>query len=155
MVNMANGENIKRVLSSDEGAVTKSFGRGMFLGDLTPAKSVGIVGHPALSSTRMYHGVITPKHKPDPATNSAGIVRGASAACPRTASSTDRHASTFSPIQHRSDEGIGSPDIGELITQLAHQIGESIANQMQRPQTVTVTKVFPRLVQMQERVILG
>lgn len=123
---MADSGNIRKVLSFDEGAVAMSFGRGMFLGDSTPAK--GTVGHPALSSTRVYHDTITPKHVVNPATPSLGIGRGASAVCPRTSFSTDMHTSTFSPMQHRSDEGISSPDIGSLITQLAHEIGESIEN---------------------------
>lgn len=100
------------------------------MGDSTTVKGVSTVGHPVLSSTRMHHDIITPgQHVPNPATTSLGIGRGARAVSPRTPSSTYLHTDTFSPMQHKSDESISSLD---LITQLAHQIGERIANQLQK-----------------------
>ncbi len=48
-------------------------------------------------------------------------------------------------MQHKPDEGFSSPDIGNLITQLAHQIGESIANQMQKTADSHNDKSIPTL----------
>lgn len=120
-------------MAEDEGAVAMTFGRGRFLGDSTPVRGIKTVGHPVLSSTRMHHDITSPHQQtPDPATNITGIGRGLSAVRPRTSFSTHMHTDTSPIMQHKSSEDLSSPDLGNLITQLAHQIGESIANQIQK-----------------------
>lgn len=133
LVKMADDEGAKRPHSYDESVAVMTLGRGRFLGDCTPVKGASTVGHPVLSSTRMHHDIISPQHQtPNPVTSFASIGRGASAVRPHASSSSHMHADASSPMSLKANEDNSSPDLGNLITQLAHQIGESIVNQMQK-----------------------
>lgn len=113
--------------SCDEGGnAVVGVGRGKLMGDMepTPQRSVHAIGNPVSSSTYLVTDMPT-QHRPS-LRNFTGIGRGVSAARHPVSSFTHMH--TDEP----PSPGVNTADIGHLITQLAHQIGENIASQLNK-----------------------
>ena len=129
---MTDGEDVKTPISwGDVGLV--SLGRGQFMRDeSTPVRGAGALGKPALSST----GVHTDAHFPAPHARRLGYVSdmgsGVSPVGRPVFSYTHTHTDEHSPRQPVFNPDVSSSDLGNLITQLAHEIGENIASQLKR-----------------------
>ena len=129
---MADGKDVETPISwGDVGLVSR--GRGQFMRDgCTPVRGAGALGKPVLSSTR----VNTDAHSPTLPTHGLGyasdIESGVSPVGRPVFSYTHAHTDEHSPCQPVSSQDVSSSDLGNLITQLAHEIGENIASQLKR-----------------------
>ena len=129
---MTDGEDVKTPISwGDVGLV--SLGRGQFMRDeSTPVTGAGALGKSALSST----GVHTDAHFPAPHPRRLGYASdmgsGVSPVGRPVFSYTHTHTDEHSPRQPVFNPDVSSSDLGNLITQLAHEIGENIASQLKR-----------------------
>lgn len=115
-------------LNFDEGANVVCGGRGKLLEEMesTPVRGVHAIGNPVSSSTYMVTDSPTPTQHMSTLRNLPGIGRGGSAVGHPVTSFTHMHTDEPpSPV-------VNTTDIGHLITQLAHQIGENIASQLHK-----------------------
>lgn len=114
----------------DGGNAVVGVGRGKLFGNVepTPVRGVHEIGNPVSSSTYLVTDLHTSTpHRPGPSLrNFPGIGRGVSAVRHPVSSFTRMH--TDEP----PSPGVNTTDIGHLITQLAHQIGENIASQLNK-----------------------
>ena len=130
---MTDGKDVQKPLSRGD-AVLLSLGRGRLMSrvECTPVKGAGALGKPVLSSTRFH----TDAHSPAPHMHRLGdasdIGSGVSPVGRPVFSYPHTHTDEHSPRQPVSSPEASSSDLGNLITQLAYEIGENTASQLTR-----------------------
>ncbi|KAL2087302.1 hypothetical protein ACEWY4_018361 [Coilia grayii] len=125
---MAEGNDMGVPLNWDEGGNLMGVGRGKLLGDMesTPVRGVHGIGNPVSSSTYLVTDSPTPTQRMPSLRSFPGVGR--------SVNTVGRPVSSFTHMHNDEplSPGVNTSELGHLITQLAHQIGENIASQLNK-----------------------
>jgi len=130
---MADGKDVQTPFSFGDAKVL-SLGRGRFMSreECTPVKGSGVLDRPVLSSTRLHTDEYSPAAHMRRLGDAPDIENGGSSVGRPVFSYTHVRTDEHSPHQPVPSPDVSSVNLGNLITQLAHEIGENIASQLQR-----------------------